>query len=153
MIFGWLPQTNASGFWTHIGSSVSGPWNGSVVSSVIRGRASSHSCGGQKNTLRRLWPAAQGLVRPQDPPGSRPVVRRYSRLLGAGGSAGRLTELRAGEARTAGLPGRQPPVHETLRLLCGQAGAGIHHPGRGPGAEARLAHGQGAGEAVHARPA
>lgn len=60
MIFRWLPQGNASVFWTHTGSPVFDRWIGYAVYLVIRRPASSRSSGGQKNTLRCVWSRAPG---------------------------------------------------------------------------------------------
>src|SRR6266852_1676715 len=68
---------------------------------VIRKRASSRFIGAQKNSMRRLWPKLLGLVRPEDPAGTRAVVRRSASLSGHRGAPRRLLELRQGEARAA----------------------------------------------------
>ena len=78
-----------------------------AASSVIRRRASSPLCGAQKNGLRRLWPRAIGLVRSQDAAGARSVVRRRAGVSRARDSTPRVPRLRQGEARAAGVPGRQ----------------------------------------------
>ena len=72
-------------------------------------------------------------------------------LPGGRGPAGLLPELRDGEAGEAGLAGRQPVLHQAVRLLRRPALSGDDHPGRGPGTAPRLEDGQGAGQAVHAR--
>ena len=80
-------------------------------------RASSPYDGAQKNTLRRVRNAARRLVRPQDTKGSRSVVWRHADLFGVGHPACRLSVLRQGEARGAGVPGRQPVLHQAFCLV------------------------------------
>ena len=122
-------------------------------SSAIPTRGSSPSPGGQKNGLWDLRPGAARVVRPQAPPGPRPRLRRPADLPRARGPAGGLPALWRGEAGAARLAGRQSLLHQALRLLRGPALSGRADPGRGRGAAPRLAHRQGAGEAVHARAA
>src|SRR5215216_1701300 len=51
--------------------------------------------------------------------GPGPCLRRPAHLLRSGSAARVLPALRQGEARTAGLPGRQPVLHQALCLLRG----------------------------------
>ena len=88
-------------------------------SSAIRRRASSPLNGAQKNSLRLLRSSAHGLVRPADASGARSVLRRYACLPRVRGSARAVPQLRQGEARAAGLPGRQPVLYQTFRALRG----------------------------------
>ena len=59
-------------------------------------------------------------------------------------------ELRQGEARAAGVSGRQPVLYQALCPLRGPALPFDHDQGLGQGAPSRLGHGQDPGEAVHA---
>src|SRR4030065_1204568 len=54
MISQWLLYANASVFLTHTGSPVAARWRWFAASSVTRRRASSLSCGAQKNGLQRV---------------------------------------------------------------------------------------------------
>jgi len=91
--------------------------------------------------VQHLRAGAHGMIRPQGPPDTRLVVWRNPRVPRSGGSAGYLPRLQPGEAQAAGCSGRQPAVHEALRLLRRTAGAHGDDTVYGPGAEARLAHG------------
>src|SRR5260370_33128324 len=53
---------------------------------------------GEKNGLRRLRARSSGLLRSQDSPGTRPLLRRHEGLPGGGGPAGRPEVLRCREA-------------------------------------------------------
>ena len=97
---------------------VPGPQSG--VSLVIRRSGSSRSSVGGKNGLRHLRPRASGVLRPQDPLDSGPVLWRYPGLLGGAYSACALSELPEGEAGAAGLAGRQPVVHQTFAFYVGR---------------------------------
>ena len=120
--------------------------------SVIRMCGSSVSTGAQKNGLRLLRAGADGLVRPADAAGSRPVERRVSHRPGTRGAARGVPQLRHREARAAGFPGGQSALHQALCVLRRAALPAGLDPRRRQGAEARLGHGQGAGDAVHAGP-
>ena len=93
----------------------------SVVSSVIPKHVSSRWFGAQKNTLWCLWHAARQLVRPQDAAGPRSVVWRYAGICGTRHPARRVSALWQGEARAAGVSGRQSVLYQTLRLVRGSA--------------------------------
>ena len=58
---------------------------------------------------------------------------------------------KCGKVKREGLEwlARQPVLHQALRLLRGRKCADPDDPGRGQGAASGLAHGQGAGQAVH----
>src|SRR5918992_5521190 len=62
-----------------------------------------------------------GLVRPTRAMGPGPCLGRSAHLLGSGSATRALPALRQGEARTAGLPGRQSVLHQALCLLRGSA--------------------------------
>src|SRR5262245_35144533 len=111
------------------------------------------SCGssaGGKNHLWHLWALPAGVLRSQGALDTGPALWRHAGLPGGGDPAGVLPELRQGETRETGVAGRQPPVHPTLCLVRGPAVPGGPDSSGGPGIVAGLAHGQGAGEAVHA---
>src|SRR6202790_3024595 len=117
--------------------------------SVIRVCGSCASIGAQKNGLRLLRAGPERLVRPARAAGSGPVERRISDCSGTRSAARRVPPLRHSEARTAGFSGGQSPLHQTLCVLCRPPlPAGID-PRCRQGAQARLGHGQDAGEAVH----
>ena len=67
--------------------------------------------------MRLLRSHAGGLVRSQDLPGARSVVRRHAHFPGIGGAPARLSQLRQGEARAARLSGGQSALHQALCLL------------------------------------
>src|SRR6266571_5583410 len=73
----------------------------------------------KKNGMRVLRSRADGLVRPQGPPGTRSVLRRHADISGIGGAAPRLSRLWQGEAGAARLSGGQSTLHQALCLLCG----------------------------------
>ena len=114
-----------------------------AVCSVIRRRASSPLSGAQKNALRRLRTSAPGLVRPAHAPRARSVLRRCAHLPRIRGAARPVQELRRSEARAAGLPRRQPVLHQALCPLRGAALPLGDDQGHRPGVEPRLGHGQG----------
>ena len=123
MISGWPIQRSDSG-----GCGTRTPSRGFVrkarcaVCSVIRRRASSPSCGAQKNDLRRLRPSAIGLVRPARSAGTRSVLWRHAHLPGGRGTAPAVPQVRWREARAVGVPGGQPVLYQALCLLRGIVG-------------------------------
>ena len=108
--------------------------------------------GAQKNALWGVWSSTPGLVRPTRAMGPGPCLRRPAHLLGSGSATRVLPALRQGEARTAGLPGRQSVLHQALCLLRGSALSLGDGQGHRRGASSGLGDGQRAGQAVHARP-
>ncbi len=84
------------------------------------------------------------------PAGPRFGMRGIPDRPGARRPARRLSALRQRETRAAGVSGRQSAFHQTICLLCGTALRAGLDPRCGQGAEARLGHGQDAGDAVHA---
>src|SRR4029077_9710196 len=117
--------------------------------SVIPRHASSALFGAQKNYLWQLRESTAELVRPQSAPDSRSVVRRYAGVPGVRGAPGVLSKLWQSEARGTGVFGGQPLLHQALCLLCGTTVLHGDHQRCGQGTQAGLAHGQGAGQAVH----
>src|SRR5271157_798072 len=111
---------------------------------------SSRSPGGEKNGLWCVWPLVSKLLRQEGAADPRPVVRRQAGLPGRRAAASGLSELRQGEERDAGMARGQPALHEAFRVLRGKTVPLGDDQGRGAGVSPRLAHGQGAGEAVHA---
>lgn len=122
----------------------------SSASSAIPRRGSSCSPGAQKNSLRRLWPDGPGLVRPQVSPRPGPALRGASDLSRGRAAPGPLPAVRRGEARAAGLAGRQPALPPALRALRRHAVSERLGEGGGGRSPSRLARGQGDGQAVHA---
>ena len=123
-----------------------------AASSAIRRHASSRWSGAQKNAVRGLRTSAPRLVRPHAcgacaicPAGD------HARLSRVRSAAGRLPALRRREARAARLS--WPTIRSTPSASpsTSAAAAARHDQGRRRGAAPRLAHGQGAGQAVHAR--
>ena len=103
----------------------------------------------KKNELRFLRDCPPELLRPEDTACSRSVLRGCTDLSGAGDSTGLLSGVQGREAGETRLARRQSVLHEEIRLLCGETVPGDDDPGRGQRDPSRLAHDQGAGEAVH----
>ncbi len=103
MISRWLLYANTSVFSTQSGSPVSVRRKRYAASSVTRWRASSLSCGAQKNNLQGMRSNALGLVRPHEAASARFVLRQHARHSRHRGSAGSLPMLRQGEAGEARL--------------------------------------------------
>src|SRR3954447_388011 len=123
----------------------------SMGSSATRMRWSSRYVAAEKNALWRLWPRAEGLLRSAAPPRARPLLWRQAGLPRVLDAPGMVQAVRRREARGMGVVGGQPPVHQTVRLLRGQAVPGEYRPGHRRGTAPRLGDRQGAGQAVHAR--
>ena len=98
-----------------------------------------------------MWSPVWQLLRPATAASAGSIVRGPTCLLGSGHSEGGLSELWRCEARGVGLAGGQSVLHETLRVLRGEAMSSRDDQGRGAGTALGLAHGQGTGETVHAR--
>jgi hypothetical protein len=112
--------------------------------------ASSVLRGGGKDSLRRLRHGSPELLRSQGPPRSGSLLRRHAGVPEDRGSAGAVPKVREGEAGVSGVPLRQPLLHEAVLLLRGPTMPLLQRQGHRQGTASRLAHGQGAGEAVHA---
>ena len=110
MIGGWPNQSDAADWRMHIPSPVFAPCNVSKGCSAIPRRASSRSCGGEKNGVRRLWYGTSHLVRPPTPAGAGFALRRLPtepwRAQRGRGARGRR-RVRAG--------GRRPPARTSIR--------------------------------------
>jgi len=91
------------------------------ASSATLERAWSRLSGAQKNGLRSLWADAVRLLRSPRSPGPRSSVRRPADLPADRGAPCRVPALWPGEARAPGLPGREFPLHEAVRVLRRQA--------------------------------
>ena len=151
MMCGWPNQSNAAGWRTHIPFPAFARCNVSKGCSVIRMRGSSPWFAGEKNDLRHLRDGASQLVRPNAAAGAGFVLRRSPHLPRLGGSSGRLPPVWRGEARAAGVPGRERAPHEALCLVRGPALPHGTIQRRCRGAAPGLADGQGAGQGLHAR--
>src|SRR5208283_2735506 len=79
------------------------------------------------------------------------VLRRSPYLPRVGGASGRLPAVWRGEARAAGLPGRERAAHEAVRPVRGTTVSKWHDPRRRRGVAPGLADGQAAGDGLHAR--
>jgi hypothetical protein len=109
--------------------------------------------GAQKNDLQLLRTGSEGVVRPTAAACSRPVECRISDCSGIGSAARRVPPLWHREARSVRFSGGQCAFHQTLCFLCGSPLPPGIDPRCCQRTQARLGHGQGAGEAVHAGPA
>ena len=105
----------------------------------------------EKNGLRRLRACLSHLLRPAASSSARSLLWRQARLSRLPDSPGLVLAVWRREERTAGLAGRQSFLHQAVRLLRGPTLPRKHRQGRGRGTAPRLAHRQGAGQAVHAR--
>jgi hypothetical protein len=135
---------------TPINSPGVGPPGQSGASSAIPRRVSFGSLAGEKNRLRDLRDRTPRLLRPPASAGAGPLLWRYAGVPGAAGPAGPVPPVWNGEAGGPAFPRRQPLLHEAVRLRRRPALSHRQHQGRGDGAAPGLAHGQGAGQAVHA---
>jgi hypothetical protein len=138
---------------THIGSPACARCRHCTVCSVTRMREWCGWCGAQKNALWSVRPRAIGLVRPQAAAGARSVLRGLAHLPGTGGTPRLVPKLRTREARAAGVSDRQCAAHQALCLPGRPALSQRYHQGGSRRAAPGLAQRQGAGKAVHARPA
>src|SRR5271166_3499095 len=121
-----------------------------AVCSVIRMCGYCVSIDAQKNGLRRLRAGLERVVRPAGAAGSRPAERRVSDCSGTRSAARRVPSLRHREARTAGFSGGQSALHQTLCVLCRTPLPAGLDPRCRQGTQARLGHGQDAGDAIYA---
>jgi hypothetical protein len=151
MMCGWPNSSNAVDWRTHIPFRAFALCNGSKDCSVIPARGLLPWCGGEKNDLRYLRCGVSQLVRPTAPASSGFVVRRSPHLPRPGGASGRLPAVWRGEARAAGLSGRERTAHEALCPVRGPALSHWHDPRRCRGAALGLADRQATGDGLHAR--
>src|SRR5271154_4832380 len=151
MMCGWPNQSNAADWRTHIASQAFARCNVSKGYSVIRKLGSSPWFAGEKNGLRQLRCGTPRLVRPKAAESSGFALRRSPYLPRLGGASGRLPAVWRGEARAAGLPGRECAAHEAFRPVCGPALSKWHDQGRRRGAAPGLADGQAPRDGLHAR--
>jgi len=121
------------------------------VSSVIPKRGSYDSPGGEKNNMWSLWYDLPYALRPEDPPSSRPLLRRYADLPGGGDPSSFLSQVSESEARKAGLAGRLSLLYQAVCLLRGPSLPRFEYPGRGQRVAFGLEDRQILGEAIHAR--
>ena len=119
-----------------------------AVSSVIRGLGSSPLNGAQKNDLRLLWSNAVRLVRPADASDPRSFMRRLPIYLEL--DVRRVHCRKCGKVKREGLEWlpttRSTPSASRLR---GRRCRATHRSRTWPRSSSRLAHGQGAGQAIH----
>src|SRR5260370_38050021 len=135
---------------TRIAVSVLFPWPECVGCLVIRGYESYLCAGAEKNGV---WPVRNfvpQLLRSATVGGPRSALRPDANLPGVGDTAGRLPEVRRGEARRSGLAGGQSVLHQTVCLLRGATVPGLDDQGGGPRTGPGLEDGQGVGKAVYA---
>lgn len=104
----------------------------------------------KKNSMWMLWNNTSGLLRPQGAEDTGPVLRRDADLYGSGNTEGQVPEVREGEAGEVSLACRQPFLHESFCLVCGEEVPGLLNKGRGKGTQAGLEDGEGTGEGVYA---
>jgi len=112
---------------------------GSFVSSV------------EKNCLWRLWAHPSHLLRPENPQGSRPALRRYADLFGSRDPPSSLWKVPESEAGEARLFGRFSFLHQTGGLLRRPPLPGFEYSGYSRRSSPGLEDRQGLGDAVHAR--
>src|SRR3989338_8921173 len=149
--FQWLFLLNTNACSTHTCSPVSARWSWYAASSATRRRASSLSCGAQKNGLQRVWPGALGLVRPHDTARPRFVLRQHAGLSGVRGTPDSLSMLWQSETGTARLLCRQSVLHKAVCLVRRAPLPGVYRQGCCRRAESGLADGQGTGQAIYDR--
>lgn len=121
--------------------------------SVTRRPASSVLRDVKKNDMRVLWDGSPKFLRPQGAAYPGPALRRDAYLSGSGDQTCYVLEVWEGEVREAYLAGRQPFLHEAIRLLCRPTVPEDDHSGRHQRGEAGLAYGQGVGKALYDRTA
>src|SRR5947209_5946110 len=136
MLCRWPTSSNSA---TSTDSQASFPWLGFGVSLVIPGRWSSPSSGAEKNALWRLRSGVLDVLRPAAATSPGSLLRRQAGLPRLLSAPGLLWAVRRREERTAGLAGRQPAVHQAIRLLRGPALSRNGHQGSRPGTLPRLA--------------
>ena len=90
------------------------PSRGYPVSLVIPEPGLSDSPDGKKNNLWSLRHGTLDLLRPQDPQGPRPPLRRHAHLPRAGDPARSVPKVRQGEAGEICLPGQQSVVNQII---------------------------------------
>ena len=110
----WSKSSNSE---TSIGFPAFPPSRELPVSSGIPGPCSFPLSGGEKNSLWSLRDDPSYFLRPEDPKGSRSVLRGYAGLPGRGDSPGRLSQVPEGEAGKAGLAGRLSLLQQAICLL------------------------------------
>ena len=123
---------------------------GYPVSLAIPGLGSSDSHDGKKNSLRMLRYSPPDLLRPQTPPGPRPLLWRHAHLPRTGDPACFVPKVRQGEAGEVCLPGQQSVLHQAICLLRGQALQYLHGQGCRRGIASGSQDRQHSGKAVHA---
>src|ERR1035437_3692831 len=120
-------------------------------SSVIHWSGCWRCAAAKKNSLWNLFALAPELLRSETLSGARLVLWRAPHLSGVTRAPRRLSELRQGKTREAGLVSRQSILSQTLCVVGGAAVPRRDDQGCGQGTTSGLGHGQRAGEAIHAR--
>jgi len=138
------------GFGIHIGFLVSVRNTPLVGSLETPGPESSGSCVGEKNGVWSVRPCSSLDLRPEDPKGSRSVLRGCAHLPGGGDPTGLLPKVQEREAGEAGVVGGQSFLHQAICLLCRPSVSGLGDYGCGQGTSPGLEDGEGSGEAIHA---
>lgn len=148
-IYRWPFHPSANVCSTHTNSLSSALWKRYAASLAIQKRGSSRSFAAQKNSLQCLWPNALCLVRQEASTSSRPLLWRHPHLSGDRDSTGAVSALWQSETRTTRLLGRQPALHQAVRLVCGQTVSQQHGVGHCLRIASGLAYRQGTGQAIH----
>src|SRR6266498_4639200 len=94
----------------------SNPWPGCTVCSAIPWSEPCRCGGAEKNGLRSMRRALPQLLRSPTMGGAGSAVRSVAHFPGAGDPTSGLPQMWR-EARTAGVAGRDPVLHETICLL------------------------------------
>ena len=141
---------NSSCSMTCIASPASCLCPGSEASLVSPWRWSSPSSAAEKNSLRRLRRGVSQPLRQAATTRARSLLRGQTCLSPFSPAPRPVLAVWGREERTVGLAGRQPPLHQAVRLLRGPTLPHDHPQGSGRGTVPRLGCCQGVGQAVHA---
>ena len=127
MLLGWQ---NSSSCATSLGFPALRPWPRFGASLVLLWQWRSPASAAEKNGVWRLWPSVSPPLRPAAPTYARSLLWGHTRLSRRSPAQGPVFPVCEREKRPAGLAGRQPPVHQAVRLLRGPgaADAGILSP-------------------------
>src|SRR6478736_9175950 len=136
---------------TSIAFLVSYPFPGSEGCLVIPWRWSSLFVVAEKNGLRRLRTSLSELLRQALPTCSRSLLWRQARLSRLPLASAAVYAVLGREDRTPRLARGQSTVHQAVRVFRRPPLSPNSLEGGGRGTVPRLARGQGAGQAVHAR--
>ena len=123
----WPSPADTSASSTRIASPAFGRTAESRACSVTATLALSRCIGAQKNNVRSVRQGGSQLLRSEETPGTRLVMRQHPSVSGSRNPPRRLCALRQGEAGEAGLPRRQSVLHQALWLL---RRSSMHEPRR-----------------------